>query len=488
MSNARHSAATAVQRRDLLKTLALLGIAGCARAADKTGTAATTTPTNDTGASNTQAAKGFSADVLVIGAGMAGLAAARTLQQAGKQVIVLEGRQRVGGRVWTAQLAGQTIDFGASWIHGVTGNPLTALAKQVGAATVAVDYKNMARFKPVGTELTDGEDAALEALWLAFGTWRQAQMALGGADQSLHTAIDNYASNNGLSSADRTSLNYMLASEVEHEYAQDAGQLSVQHYDDTGELPGGDVIFINGYRQLVDLLAQGLDVRLNTVVTGIDTSGSGAKVTDSTGQIWTGSRVIVTLPLGVLQANKVQFAPALPQAVQSAIGGLGMGILDKFFLSWQGVANMPAWPTAHILGRVTEPAADPWVEWLNAHQLLQIPVLLGFVAGAPAVPLETQSDAQVQNQAYTAAKSLFDGDLPAPAAFGRTAWGLDPFALGSYSSVRVGGSRGDCDTLAKPVSAQLFLAGEHTHGEHQGTVHGALLSGQRAAAQVLAKG
>ena len=76
--------------------------------------------------------------------------------------------------------------------------------------------------------------------------------------------------------------------------------------------------------------------------------------------------------------------------------------------------------------------------------------------------------------------------MPEPVAFARTAWGKDPFALGSYSSIGVGGSKADCAALAQPIGGRLFLAGEHTHGEHQGTVHGALLSVERAAAQVLA--
>ncbi len=493
MSDVHQRTSAQISRRNLLQLFALMGISACTRESTAThplaaGTSTTATPQSDDTTTNSTDSKGTSADVLVIGAGMAGLAAARDLQKAGKKVIVLEGRQRIGGRIWTTQVGGLTIDFGASWIHGVTGNPLTDLAKQAGAATIAVDYKNMARFAPDGTELTDAQDDAIEALWQGFEAWRQARVEAGGLDPSLRALVDKYASTKGLSGIDKGWLDYMVAAEVEHEYAQDAAQLSAQHYGDTGEFPGGDVIFAQGYGQLVDLVAKDLDIRLGTVVSHIDTAGQGAQVTDSNGQVWKAPQVIVTLPLGVLQANQVQFQPALPQDVQTAIGHLGMGVLDKFFLSWQGVANLPAWPKAHILGRVTQPAQDPWVEWLNTHELLQVPALLGFTAGAPALPLESQPDAQVQEQAYKAAKSFFDGDLPKPSAFGRTAWGQDPFARGSYSSVRPGGSRADCDTLAKPLSSRLFLAGEHTHGEHQGTVHGALLSGQRAAAQVLGAG
>ena len=482
--------AAPLHRRSLLQLLALAGVAACGRAAGQAGLttgAAVGGHQPDVAIPDKSAApQSFSADVLVIGAGMAGLAAARDLQRAGKRVVVLEARQRLGGRVWTAQVHGLTVDLGASWIHGVQGNPLTALAKQAGAKLIPTDYDNRTRFRPDGRELGNAEDEALEALWQSFESWRESHFDGGAADVSLRAAAEKYTLVKGLSAGQVAQLQYMLAAEVEHEHAQDADLLSARHYDHASAFPGGDAIFAKGYGQLVELIAKGLDVRLGTAVARIDTSGPTVQVTDRAGQVWSAAHVVVTLPLGVLKAGKVAFEPALPPQTQAAIGRLGMGVLDKFLLSWQGVAQMPPWPSAHVLGRVTDPQQDPWVEWLNLHQLLQVPAMLGFTAGAPALRLETLGDQPVRIEAIRAAKALFRGELPEPSALVRTAWGQDPFALGSYSSVGVGGSPRDCDTLAKPLSAKLFLAGEHTHADHQGTVHGALLSGQRAATQVLA--
>lgn len=460
-------------RRQFVSTLGGLWLLACVRDQSR-GEATTAAAAPDAGAP--------SPDVLVIGAGMAGLAAARALVDAGRQVIVLEARQRLGGRVWSSQLGGHTLDLGASWIHGTEGNPLTALAQQAGAKTTATDYERMQRYAADGTELDDAADAKLTALWQDFRGWLPGFTTGPGPDISLQAAIEAFALVRKLTPAARQRLDYLLATEVEHELAQDAKLLSARHFDDAEQFPGPDVVFPGGYGQLIAAVAQGLDVRMGVAVARIDTSTGVARVTDQTGKVWQAPRVVVTLPLGVLKSGQIEFAPPLPTPVQTALGRLGMGVLDKVVLGW----NTPQWPDQHLFGRLTQPATDPWVEWLNLAPQTGVPALIGFVAGAPALALEVQSDAELQAHALAAAQSMHEGALPAPTLFARTAWGKDPFALGSYSSIGVGGSRADCDTLAQPVSPQLYLAGEHTHGAHQGTVHGALLSGQRAAAQVLA--
>jgi monoamine oxidase len=460
-------------RRHFLGTLGGLWLAACARE-QGLGQSATAPTTPDSGSSLP--------DVLVIGAGMAGLAAARALVDAGRQVIVLEARQRLGGRVWSTQLGGHTFDLGASWIHGTEGNPLTALAQQAGAKTAATDYERMQRYAADGTALDDAADAELAALWQDFRGWLDGFANGSGADVGLQAAIEAFSQVRMLKPAARQRLDYLLATEVEHELAQDAKLLSARHFDDAEQFPGPDVVFAGGYAQLIAAVGQGLDVRLGVAVARIDTSTGVARVTDQTGKVWQAPRVVVTLPLGVLKSGQIEFVPPLPPPVQTALGRLGMGVLDKVVLGW----HTPQWPDQHLFGRLTQPATDPWVEWLNLAPQTGVPALIGFVAGAPALALEAQADAELQALALAGARSMHEGELPAPTLFARTAWGKDPFALGSYSSIGVGGSRADCDTLAQPVSPHLYLAGEHTHGAHQGTVHGALLSGQRAAAQVLA--
>lgn len=268
--------------------------------------------------------------------------------------------------------------------------------------------------------------------------------------------------------------------------AQDAAALSLAHYDDTEEFGGGDVVLPGGYDALLAPLRDGLDVRLGVEAVEVSVAPGGVEVRDRAGGSWRGACVVVTLPLGVLQAGKVRLQPPLPAVQQRAIQRLGMGVLDKVVLVWEPAALAGlAWPKEHVLGRVTAPAHDPWVEWLNLRALTGAPALMGFVAGAAARAVEALPDAELQAVALRAARSMLGQRLPAPKQLLRTRWAADPFSLGSYSSVGVDASPRDCSALAEPASARLFLAGEHTDADYQGTVHGALRSGRRAAAQVV---
>lgn len=424
------------------------------------------------------AAAATHAQVLVIGAGVSGLAAARKLVDAGLTVIVLEGRDRIGGRVWTDRSLGLPLDLGASWIHGVRGNPVAALAQEQHLATVPTDYESLSLYDRTGRELRGAERRAekqrFDALMAAVDSYREE---LNG-DAPLAQGIAKVRGRVASGAEAQRLLDFAVHTRIEHEYAAATERLSLQHWDDGAEEQGGDAIFPGGYDQILPSLARGVDVRLLQVVSEVAYSATGCRV-KTQAHVFSADHVLVTLPLGVLQAGKVAFSPPLPERKQQAIARLGMGLLDKLYLKF----DAPFWPATQVFDR-DDPHLGRWPEYLNLHAILGQPVLLCFNAAGYAQAMQAKTDAEVVADAMGALRSAFGAKISEPKAFLRTRWGADPFARGSYSFAPVGSSSRDREALAAPVGKQLYFAGEATHKDHPATVHGALLSGRAAATAI----
>ena len=425
---------------------------------------------------------GERSSVVVIGAGFAGLAAARTLSRAGHTVTVLEARDRVGGRAATVALGGLGADLGPSWIHGITQNPIHALAtRELGLTMVPVDYENHDIFEN-GAPLSASADAALARLADELETAIAAEQdRLDDADDvALGAFLDRWVAS--LSAADQARARSLIATEIEQEYGAAVDDLSLLSFDAAPAPQGGDVLIRGGYGALPAAVAQGLDVRLNTRVLRIEHGADGAEIFMEGGSL-EADCVICTVPLGVLKAGHIEFDPPLPARQQAALARLNMGVLDKLFLRFE----RPFWAEiteAQIIGRLGTPVGQ-WAEWLNLQALSGEPVLLGFNAGATADAMAVLSEAEVVDSALAALRQIFGSAVTQPVEVVRTRWAADPFTLGSYSSLGVGATLADLATLARPAGPCLFLAGEHTHTEAPATTHGAWLSGLRAAQQVM---
>lgn len=426
--------------------------------------------------------------VIVIGAGVAGLGAARTLQASGYQVTVIEARDRIGGRVWTDRSLGHAIDLGAGWIHGVTGNPIAALAQAAGVATVAHSDSRGDDFGTTGAALTSAEVARIDALTSTITAGITAGQSAA-SDQSLRATIEAAVGWSSLGTADRAFVDYIVNTTYEHEYAAMAETLSTWYFDDDSAYGGADHVFPDGYGAIPDYLATGLDIRLGHAVTAVNVAGATATVQATVAgatapATFEADRVIVTLPLGVLKAGTVIFSPALPSAHVAAITALGFGILDKCVLEFPS----SFWGTSvdwieHVASRRGE-----WVDWISLVRQTGRPILVGFNAAQQAVDLEAQSDDVIVAAAMDVLRTMYGSAIPTPIATRVTRWGTDPYALGSYSSNALGSKPAMRDTLATPIGGRLFFAGEATSRTYFGTVHGAYLSGLRAAADVQAQG
>jgi monoamine oxidase len=427
-------------------------------------------------------AAGNQADVIVVGAGAAGLAAARSLHDAGRSVITLEARQRLGGRVWTDRSwPGIALDMGASWIHGATGNPLTTLARQFGLQTAPTDFDNMDVYTSHGRRLRDAEIVALDA---KLESIVDAAIDLGetlDVDISLAEAFRQIMQDDPPPAHLQAGLSYMINTAIEHEFAADADDLSLWWWDDAEQFPGADLLLPGGYDEMFTSLARGLDIRLGYAATRVECTPRGVRITTNRG-LFSGQAAVIALPLGVLKTNGVEFRPPLVGPKQVAIQRVGVGVLAKCYLRfpqafWEEDRQFFGW----IGERVGE-----WAEWLNLSHFTGKPALLGFNAGGYGRQVEGMSDREAITAAMAALRTIFGPTIPAPEAVRVSRWSRDPFALGAYSHMTPGATPDDYDTLAAPWCDRLLFAGEHTHRAHPATVHGALLSGRRAAAEALA--
>jgi polyamine oxidase len=417
--------------------------------------------------------------VVVVGAGMAGLAAASNLKQQRFRVVVLEARNRVGGRMKTDRSFGCAVDLGASWVHGVDGNPLVELARASGAQLAKTPFENMLAFDQNGTKFDRGVLLRTHFRLESILASAPKEMRKSKSDESLQHLLDRHIDLTKWSSSERRAFDFLSAlTEISDGAKFD--ELSARDSDEYKENSGGDQLVANGYDTIARHLASGLEIKTNAVVRTIDYTGPQIKVETNDGTL-KADRVVVTVPVGVLQAGKIKFVPALPNDKQTAIGRMGMGVINKIALRFQN----PFWPRDPpvIAYMGTERGAYPL--FVNLLHYVDQPVLVCLVPPSFQNALESLTQADAKAGVLEVLRKIFGNKVPDPTAVVQTRWKSDPWSLGAYSFDKLGATGGDRDRLAASTDGRLFFAGEATHRTMYSTVHGAYLSGCRAAREIL---
>jgi predicted NAD/FAD-dependent oxidoreductase len=373
----------------------------------------------------------------------------------------------------TDRSVGIAFDEGASWIHGPNGNPITALASQSGANTFLTDDDNVEVFDTNGTAYTNSLLISSETQFI---NAKAALISVGTKTQSFETVFNSLYP---------TKLNdrlwkYMLSADLEFDTGADISNLSSKYFDDDELFTGKDVIITNGFDNITNYLAKGLDIRLNTRVSAVNYSETKTIIT-ANGINVEADYVIVSVPLGVLKNNSILFTPALPSNKISAIANTKMGNVNKFLLVW----NTPFWDTNLQYIGYTADTKGKFNYFLNMKKFTTSNALMTFAFGDYATTTESMNDNQIIDAIMLNLKSIYGNNIPNPTSFLRTKWGQNINAFGSYSYATNGTTSADFNTLAVEVNKKLFFAGEHTEKDYRGTVHGAYLSGQREAQKII---
>ena len=415
--------------------------------------------------------------VLVIGAGISGIKTARDLVEAGFQVTVIEGRDRIGGRTWTDHSLGLPLDLGASWIHGIRRNPIYALAKEQKVPLFEWDYGAQAAYGGNGR----ADEIAAKGEILTWKLYRRARRHVRRNPRaSIQDVVDAMVDDGAIDDLSKSELDFLINLSFEIDGAADADRASAAAQFEGGEFGGAEVVFPEGYESVVRPLAQGLNVRLGESVEKIALDDAG--VTVVTGKAsHRADRVVVTVPLGVLKAGGIVFEPALPAAKQRAIEAMDMGVLNKTYLRFPRVF----WDRQAMNLISVGERKGAWAYWLNAEVFSGEPILCGFNAASFGTALESLDDQAIVSDAMAALGGMYGSNIPAPVGHRITRWRKDPFAFGSYSYIPTEAHHGMRADLARPMADRLFFAGEATHREYPSTVHGAYLSGERAASEVI---
>ncbi|TDR93119.1 flavin monoamine oxidase family protein [Enterovirga rhinocerotis] len=421
---------------------------------------AVTSRASDQGRSETRSAS--EVDVAIVGAGAAGLVAAKRLIAAGHTVLILEARDRIGGRILTDRRLGAPFDAGAVYLHWAERNPWRGIATSLGAELREEEGGGFFGIFADGIALPSDIRARR---WSAF---RRLDGLIAAGSRPDRSVADAAKAGGGDPDDGAGGLTRLTLGE-------EPDRVSSADYDQLWA--GDDLLLPEGFGTLVTRFGAGLPVRLSQPVRRIDWSGRGVALETSSGTL-RAKCAIVTVPIGVLQADAIAFRPALPAATRDAIGGLGMGAYTKIALRIDRAA-LGSTEIADAIDVGSGPDAVSFDVFPFGRDLV-----LCLLGGDHARRLCEAGEAAAVDHVTERFGRVFGANAKAAVRGGvLCGWWSDPFSRGSYSIARPGRLEARL-ALRQPIGGRIWLAGEASAGGGAMTAGGAALEGERAANEI----
>lgn len=411
--------------------------------------------------------KAASAHVVIIGAGAAGLAAAKTLKNAHISFDVIEARHRIGGRAFTDLSLGPRFDAGAFYIHWAERNPWVDIARDLGVATIDDrDANGGFRLAEEGQLLAPGQSARRRFAFAAFQT-AAVNRPVEAPDISLAGMAESIGGPEVMAAARAIAVGSL---------GEEAERVSLADYNRLDS--GFDLVVPSGYGALVARHGGDVAVRLSTRAKAIEWGGKGVRVETDQGMI-DADAALITVSIGVLQSGRIAFSPALPAATETALNGLGMGAYTKIALHFASRDGFGFAADSTLVSRRAD-VATLYNMWPHGES-----VVVAQLGGDRARAIAASGEgAAVQTMLDDLAQTL-GAEVRSAFRGGRLAnWWHDPFALGSYAIARPGHA-GARAALSEPVAERLYFAGEALADKGSMTVGGATLSGREAAERLV---
>ncbi|XP_046839081.1 lysine-specific histone demethylase 1B-like [Xenia sp. Carnegie-2017] len=440
--------------------------------------------------------------VIVIGAGTSGLGAAKQLHNFGVKVTILEAQGRIGGRVQDENIGNVIVGKGAQIMNGCINNPMAIIAKQCGHVMKCLGDKCdliEENGDAINEEFDSKGDFHFNALLDAVADWRKQNECDCSLDEKLseiHKEFLDQTATDFPPESERL-LNFHFGN-LEYACAAPLDKVSALCWDQNETFPqfqGNHTILTHGYESILQRLAKGLDIHMNTEVISIDYSTEAISVRTKDGRIFIADKVIVTVPLSLLKSETIAFTPKLPEEKIKSIKRLGAGLVEKVILSFPRCFWWKLCEKTESFGHIPSSKENRGFCGIfydlsskttyGKKKKGNIYVLMTVLAGNSAVEAQEMEDKEIVERCLKILRSMFpDETVPQPYESIVTHWGKEKFSKMAYSYIATGASGEDYTKMSEDVEKRLYFAGEATNRDFPQTVTGAYLSGLREAYKV----